>query len=63
MYGFSVMHGQSPEYADHLSQILREMLKVAKLEVLRISPVFRCAHRPGVIGAAVVPMALMQNLE
>ena len=59
----SVMHGQSPDYADSLAQLLQEMLNISKLEILRISPVLGVHTGPGIIGAAVVPIALMENLE
>jgi fatty acid-binding protein DegV len=59
----SVMHGQSPEYADSLAQLLRGALQISKLEILRISPVLGVHTGPGIIGAAVVPMALMENLD
>jgi fatty acid-binding protein DegV len=38
-------------------------VKVGKMEVLRISPVLGVHTGPGVVGAAVVPMQLMEGLE
>jgi DegV family protein with EDD domain len=55
----SVMHGQAAEQAESLAQMLRLQLNVARAEVLRISPVLGVHTGPGIIGAAVVPVALM----
>ena len=57
----SVMHGQATEYADELASSLRHSLNVAKLEVLRISPVLGVHTGPGIIGAAVCPAALLME--
>lgn len=59
----SVMHGQFADQANKLTELLREKVKVGKLEVLRISPVLGVHTGPGVVGAAVVPMQLMEGLE
>lgn len=58
----SIMHGQLPEQAEALGQRLKEKLEIARLEVLRISPVLGVHTGPGVVGAAVVPMRWMQDL-
>lgn len=58
----SVLHGQFGEQADQLSRLLREKMNVAKLEVLRISPVLGVHTGPGIVGITVVPMELMEGL-
>ncbi len=52
----SIMHGQIAEHAQALAQILQERLNIARLEILRISPVLGVHTGPGIVGAAVVPM-------
>jgi DegV family protein with EDD domain len=58
----SVMHGRYQEGADALAGALKDRLNVKKLEILRISPVLGVHTGPGIVGAAVVPMELMQDL-
>jgi DegV family protein with EDD domain len=58
----TVLHGQFAEQADALTNLLIGKLKVAKLEVMRISPVLGVHTGPGIVGAAVVPMSLMEDL-
>ena len=58
----SVMHGRFGTGATALSEALANRLNVKKLEVLRISPVLGVHTGPGIVGAAVVPMALMEDL-
>jgi DegV family protein with EDD domain len=58
----TVLHGRFAEKADALSKELQEKLNVAKLEVMRISPVLGVHTGPGIVGAAVVPMELMEGL-
>ena len=48
--------------ADELGASLRSRLNVVKEEVLRISPVLGVHTGPGIVGAAVVPMELMEDL-
>ena len=55
----SVMHGQAGEYAEELANGLRKTLNIAKLEILRISPVLGVHTGPGIIGAAVCPANLL----
>ncbi len=57
------MHGQFAEQAKELAQLLQEKLNVSHLEILRISPVLGVHTGPGVVGAAVVPAALMEGFE
>lgn len=59
----TVLHGRLQESADLLAQRLGESLNVAKMETLRISPVLGVHTGPGIVGAAVVPMKLMEGLE
>lgn len=69
MYGLEtpvwvcVLHGQFGEQAKLLAGMLEEKLEVAKMEILRISPVLGVHTGPGVVGAAVVPIALMRGFE
>jgi DegV family protein with EDD domain len=56
----SVMHGRFAEQADELAELLRGRLNIAQLEILRISPVLGVHTGPGIVGAAVTPMELMQ---
>jgi DegV family protein with EDD domain len=57
----SVMHGQLADQARELSDMLCRRLPVEKLEILRISPVLGVHTGPGVVGAAVVPLAVFQG--
>ncbi len=57
----SVMHGQVQDQAELLGRILQEKLNVAKFETLRISPVLGVHTGPGIVGATVVPVELMQD--
>lgn len=56
----SVMHGQAADYADQLTQLLREKINIEKLETLRISPVLGVHTGPKIVGASVVPISLME---
>lgn len=58
----SVMHGQFQEQAETLAEMLKERLQVARLEILRISPVLGVHTGPGIVGVTAVPMALMSGL-
>jgi DegV family protein with EDD domain len=58
----AVMHGQFEEQAQRLSEMLAAKLQVARLEVLRISPVLGVHTGPGVVGVAVVPFHLMDGI-
>lgn len=59
----TVLHGRFHEGAETLSKMLSKRLNAAKLEVMRISPVLGVHTGPGIIGAAVVPMKLMEGIE
>lgn len=58
----TVLHGRFAEKADLLAKEIQEKLNIAKLEVMRISPVLGVHTGPGIVGAAVVPMELMGDL-
>ncbi len=58
----TVLHGRFAEKADALAQEIEQRLNIAKLEVMRISPVLGVHTGPGIVGAAVVPMELMGDL-
>lgn len=59
----TVLHGRFQDGADKLSTILSKRLNAAKMEVMRISPVLGVHSGPGIVGAAVVPMKLMEGIE
>ncbi len=59
----TVLHGRFHDGADMLSKMLSERLNAARLEVMRISPVLGVHTGPGIVGAAVVPIKLMEGIE
>jgi len=58
----TVLHGRFAEGADALAKSLGERLNIKKLEILRISPVLGVHTGPGIVGAAVLPMKLVDDL-
>jgi DegV family protein with EDD domain len=56
----SVMHGQAEAQAQALAKLLQEGLNVAKIEILRVSPVLGVHTGPGIVGATIMPMALAE---
>ncbi len=58
----AVMHGQFAEQAQQLAGLLQDRLNVGRLEILRISPVLGVHTGPGVVGAAVAPLRLLEDL-
>jgi len=58
----TVLHGRFAEKADALAKEFQSKLNIARLEVMRISPVLGVHTGPGIVGAAVVPMELMGDL-
>jgi DegV family protein with EDD domain len=58
----TVLHGCFAKKAEELTEELNEKLNIAKLEVMRISPVLGVHTGPGIVGAAVVPVDVMQDL-
>jgi DegV family protein with EDD domain len=67
MYGsiplwVTVLHGRFAESADVLAKSMNERLNIKKMEILRISPVLGVHTGPGIVGAAVMPMELVEDL-
>jgi fatty acid-binding protein DegV len=58
----TILHGRFAEKAEVLANELKAKLNVAKFEVNRISPVLGVHTGPGIVGAAVVPVELMEDL-
>ena len=58
----TVLHGSNQKDADEMAAALQENLNISKLEVTRISPVLGVHTGPGIVGAAILPMALMGDL-
>jgi DegV family protein with EDD domain len=58
----TILHGRFAEKAEGLANELKAKLNVTKLEINRISPVLGVHTGPGIVGAAVVPMELMDDL-
>jgi DegV family protein with EDD domain len=58
----TVLHGRFAEKAEVLAYELKAKLNIAKSEIIRISPVLGVHTGPGIVGAAVVPMELMEDL-
>jgi DegV family protein with EDD domain len=58
----SVMHGQFLEQAEALADLLRQRLDIGQLEILRISPVLGVHTGPGIVGAAVMPLSLLEEI-
>lgn len=58
----TVLHGRFAEKAEILANELKAKLNVVQFEVNRISPVLGVHTGPGIVGAAVVPMELMEDL-
>lgn len=59
----TILHGRFHDGAESLSKTLSDRLNTARLEVMRISPVLGVHTGPGIVGAAVVPMKLMEGIE
>jgi DegV family protein with EDD domain len=59
----TILHGRLSESADSLSKSLSENLNIKKLEILRISPVLGVHTGPGIVGAAVLPMSFVEDLQ
>lgn len=58
----TILHGRFGEKAETLAEEFKQKLNIAKMEVMRISPVLGVHTGPGIVGAAVVPMELMDDL-
>ena len=59
----TVLHGRFSESADALAKSMTERLNIKKLEILRISPVLGVHTGPGIVGAAVMPMELVEDMD
>ena len=59
----TVLHGQFEEKAAEMATQLKERLNVGKLEILRISPVLGVHTGPGIVGAAVAPLDLIEGIR
>ncbi|GAB4458571.1 MAG: DegV family protein [Anaerolineales bacterium] len=58
----TILHGRFAEKAETLADEIKSKLNIAKMEVMRISPVLGVHTGPGIVGAAVVPMELMEDV-
>jgi DegV family protein with EDD domain len=59
----TVLHGSFAEQAENLGQLFQQTLNVAKMETLRISPVLGVHTGPGIVGCAVLPIELMDEIS
>lgn len=58
----TVLHGRFEKGAEQMKAAMEGGLNIAKLEVARISPVLGVHTGPGIVGTAVVPIKLMEDL-
>ncbi|MCF6277943.1 MAG: DegV family EDD domain-containing protein, partial [Anaerolineales bacterium] len=58
----TVLHGRFDKGAEMMAAALQENLNIQKMEVTRISPVLGVHTGPGIVGAAILPMALIKDL-
>lgn len=58
----TVLHGRFEKGAKMMTSALEGGLNVEKFETIRISPVLGVHTGPGIVGVAVLPMALMEGL-
>lgn len=58
----TVLSGRFQDAADSLAKNLSDKMTVAKMGVMRISPVLGVHTGPGIVGVAVLPMNLMEDL-
>lgn len=58
----TVLHGQFGEPAAILNEMLKSKLNVARDEIMRVSPVLGVHTGPGVVGVAVMPVSLVEDL-
>jgi DegV family protein with EDD domain len=58
----TLMHGQLPDKAAIFEGMLKAKLKVARLDVRRVSPVLGVHTGPGVVGASAMPIELVSDL-
>jgi DegV family protein with EDD domain len=58
----TVLHGRLPDAAALLAERLEQSLAIQRKDVLRVSPVLGVHTGPGVVGVAVAPAALLEDL-
>ncbi len=58
----TVLHGRFEQGAEMMSAALKERVNIGKFEMKRISPVLGVHTGPGIVGAAILPMSLMEDL-
>ncbi len=58
----TVLHGRFEKGAEMMRTSIQEGLNIKKLETTRISPVLGVHTGPGIVGAAILPMALVEDL-
>jgi DegV family protein with EDD domain len=58
----TMIHGRFAEKANMLAANLKGKLNIAKMDLVRISPALGVHTGPAIVGAAVVPMDLMEDL-
>jgi DegV family protein with EDD domain len=59
----TVLHGRFADSADSLAKMMNDRLNIKKLEILRISPVLGVHTGPGIVGTAVLPADLLEDLQ
>ena len=59
----TVLHGRFAENAEVLAKAMNNRLNIQKLEILRISPVLGVHTGPGIVGTAVMPAELVEDLN
>lgn len=58
----TVIHGQFADRADELRNMLQAELNVGRADLIRISPVLGVHTGPGVVGAGMMPLRLIEDL-
>ncbi len=58
----TVLHGRFQQGADQMKAALSERLTIAKMDVIRISPALGVHTGPGIVGVAILPMNLIEDL-
>jgi fatty acid-binding protein DegV len=58
----NVLHGRFAQAAEEMTTKAKGRLNVARLELNRISPVLGVHTGPGIVGAAVLPFNLLEDL-
>jgi DegV family protein with EDD domain len=58
----TIQHGRLPQRAKELAQRMKDRLNIVREEALRVSPVLGVHTGPGIVGMAIVPMALLNDL-